>query len=129
MLGNLATDFNFKQKPRPPLLLPQHPVAAATPATGMYIAGTITALSPGSVTVQVTATGPHDTDLQGQTLTIAITQTTTVPSMANPDRPTNSKTASPSRSGSRKAPAATPRTKSAPQHPRCANSHRWEPAR
>jgi phospholipase C len=25
ILGNLANDFNFNQKPRPPLLLPLHP--------------------------------------------------------------------------------------------------------
>jgi phospholipase C len=24
-LGNLVSDFNFQQKPRPPLLLPLHP--------------------------------------------------------------------------------------------------------
>jgi hypothetical protein len=25
ILGNLLADFNFKQKPRPPLILPEHP--------------------------------------------------------------------------------------------------------
>jgi hypothetical protein len=25
VLGNLASDFNFRQKPRPPLILPLHP--------------------------------------------------------------------------------------------------------
>jgi len=86
ILGNLTTDFNFNQKPRPPLLLPQYPVPAATPVTGMYIAGTITALTANSLTVQVTTTGPHDTNLQGQTLTIAITQATTILVNGKPGR-------------------------------------------
>jgi phospholipase C len=25
ILGDLANDFNFNQKPRPPLILPEHP--------------------------------------------------------------------------------------------------------
>jgi phospholipase C len=79
ILGNLANDFNFKQKPRPPLILPQYPVPAApAPVTGMYIAGTITSLTPTTLTVQVTSTGPHDTNLQGQTLTITITPATSI---------------------------------------------------
>jgi phospholipase C len=78
ILGNLASDFDFHQKPRPPLLLPQYPVPATPPATGMYIAGTITALGSNSLTVQVTATGSHDTNLQGQTLSVAIEPKTTI---------------------------------------------------
>jgi phospholipase C len=72
ILGNLAADFNFRQKLRPPLILRQQPVPAA-PASGMYIAGTVTALGAGTINVQVTATGPYDTNLQGRTLTIAVT--------------------------------------------------------
>ena len=62
------------------MILPEYPLpAAAVFVPGRYPAGSITALGAGSLTVQVTATGPHDTDLQGQTLTIAITpQTTTL---------------------------------------------------
>ena len=78
ILGNLASDFDFHQKPRPPLLLPQYPVPATSPATGMYIAGTITKLGSDSLTVQVTTTGVHDTNLQGQTLTVTITPKTTI---------------------------------------------------
>ncbi len=78
ILGNLTADFNFKQEPRPPLILRQYPVVAATAASGMYIAGTITVLSTNSLTVQITATGAHDTNLQGRTLTIAITPATTI---------------------------------------------------
>ena len=79
ILGNLTTDFNFNQKPRSPLILPEYPLQpAAAPVQGKYIAGTITSLGTGSITVQVTGTGQHDTDLQGQTLSIALTPTTTI---------------------------------------------------
>jgi hypothetical protein len=78
ILGNLAADFNFRQKPRSPLILPQYPLPTPAPAGGMYIAGTITALASGSLAVQVTATGPHDTNLEGQTLAIKITPATTI---------------------------------------------------
>ncbi len=79
ILGNLVNDFDFNQKPRSPLLLPQYTLTAATPAArGMYIAGAVTAVGSGVVSVQVTATGAHDADLEGQTLTIAITPATTI---------------------------------------------------
>jgi len=58
----------------------------------MYIAGTITALDPGSLTVQVTATGPHDTSLQGQTLTLSITPATTILINGQPGHATNLQT-------------------------------------
>ena len=58
--------------------MPQYPVPATAPVTGMYIAGTITALGTNSLTVQITTTGAHDTNLQGQTLSIAITPKTTI---------------------------------------------------
>ena len=79
ILGNLTADFNFNQKPRAPFVLPQYPVAAAAPpVSGKYVAGTITAVGPDSLTLQVTTTGPHDTDLQGQALVVAITPQTAV---------------------------------------------------
>jgi phospholipase C len=79
ILGNLTSDFNFNQKPRAPVILPEYPVpAAAAPVTGKYVAGTITAVTPDSITVQVTATGPHDTGLNGQTLVISISPATTI---------------------------------------------------
>jgi phospholipase C len=81
ILGNLAADFDFEQSPRPPLILPQQPVPAAlAPAKvrGMLVVGTITALGPTSITIQVTGTGPHDTFFQGRTLTVAIAPTTVV---------------------------------------------------
>jgi hypothetical protein len=78
ILGNLALDFNFNQKPRPPLILSQHAMPSHQPVTGIYIAGAITALAPGLVTIQVTTTGPNDTFLQGQTLPVATTSATAV---------------------------------------------------
>ena len=84
ILGNLVADFDFHQKPRPPLILPQRPVpqtgatTPAPPAKGMYVAGTITALTGSSLRVQVTATGPHDKNLQGQALAVAITSASTI---------------------------------------------------
>ena len=82
ILGNLARDFDFKQKPRRPLLLPQHPVPAQAPAPApgldKFVAGTITAVGTGTVGVQVTATGPRDTNLLGQTLSVAVTSGTSI---------------------------------------------------
>jgi len=61
MLGNLVKDFNFKQKPREPVILPANPVtslvapsaAKATPAgTGKLLAsGTLNALLPKRLTI------------------------------------------------------------------------------
>ena len=81
ILGDLAKDFDFHQPPRRPLILPQYPLPPAATARnvkGKYVAGALTAVSSASVTVQVTATGPHDTNLQGQTLTAAITRSTVI---------------------------------------------------
>jgi len=84
ILGNLALDFNFEQKPRRPLLLAQRPVPAPAPPTapasrsGKFVAGAVTAIAPSAIGVQVTATGPHDTNLLGQTLSVAITTETTI---------------------------------------------------
>jgi phospholipase C len=81
ILGNLVRDFDFRQAPRRPLLLPERPLPAgaiATAKAGKYVAGALTAVGAGSVTVQVTATGPHDPNLQGQTLVVAVTDATTV---------------------------------------------------
>ena len=79
ILGNLIKDFDFSQPPRRPLILPEHPVPAATPpAVGRYVAGALTAVSPTTVTLQVTATGPRDTNLQGQVLTVALTAKTQI---------------------------------------------------
>ncbi|HEV2590640.1 MAG TPA: alkaline phosphatase family protein [Gaiellaceae bacterium] len=79
ILGNLTKDFDFSQPPRRPLILPEYPVPAATPPpVGRYVAGALTAVSPTTVTLQVTATGPHDTNLQGQALTVALTAKTQI---------------------------------------------------
>ena len=44
----------------------------------MYVAGAITSLTTTSITVQVTNTGPHDTKLHGQLLTVAINPDTSI---------------------------------------------------
>jgi phospholipase C len=92
ILGDLSRDFDFTQKPRPPLILPQYPlptIPATAGRAGMYIGGAISTLTPNSVTVAVTATGPHDTNLQGQTLTIAIDAGTTILINGQPANATN----------------------------------------
>jgi phospholipase C len=78
ILGDLTADFDFKQKPRSPLILPQHSVAPTPPAAGKFVAGPITALDSSALSVQVISTGPRDTNLQGQTLIVAITPATTI---------------------------------------------------
>jgi phospholipase C len=78
ILGNLVKDFNFKQKPRRPLILPQYPVPAIVPGTGLYIAGTLTDVTSTTLTIQVTATNPDDTNLLGQVLTVGLTPTTVI---------------------------------------------------
>ncbi len=89
ILGNLVKDFDFNQAPRRPLVLPQYPVAAVAPAIGKFVAGTLTAVSPQSVTVQVTATGPHDQNLQGHVLAVTITAATAVTLNGSVVSPTN----------------------------------------
>jgi phospholipase C len=79
ILGDLTKDFDFRQQPRPPLILPEYPLTPAPPAAaGVYVAGAITALTPTSITLQVTTTGPHGTNLEGQTLAVSITPQTTI---------------------------------------------------
>ena len=79
ILGNLVSDFDFHQRPRPPLILRQYPVPAAhAAARGKYAAGTITSLGRASLTLQVTSTGPHDTQLNGRLLTVAVDAATQI---------------------------------------------------
>ncbi len=82
ILGNLVADFDFHQKPRAPLILPEYPLPAAASATpkakGLYVFGSLTAVSGDRLTVQVTATGPRDAGLQGEALTVRITPATTI---------------------------------------------------
>jgi phospholipase C len=77
ILGNLTSDFNFKQRPRRPVILPQTQIPAST-AIETYVQGPITAIGTNSITVQVTVTSPHDTNFMGQSLTVAVTPTTTI---------------------------------------------------
>jgi hypothetical protein len=76
ILGNLVHDFDFRQKPRPPLILRQYPVSALPTATGEYLAGTISALHAGSLTLQVTTTGRRDASLEGRLLRIGVGRST-----------------------------------------------------
>jgi phospholipase C len=72
ILGNLVHDFDFRQKPRPPLILRQYPVPALPTAAGGYLAGTISAIRRDSLTLQVTGTGRRDATLEGRLLRIAV---------------------------------------------------------
>jgi phospholipase C len=72
ILGNLVHDFDFRQKPRPPLILRQYRVSPLPTAAGGYLAGTISALRRDSLTLQVTSTGRHDATLEGRLLRIVV---------------------------------------------------------
>jgi phospholipase C len=79
ILGNLMNDFDFNQKPRRPLILRQYPLAPyIPPAKGSYVGGSVSAVGTGTLTVQVTTTGPNDGSLQGQALQVTITPTTQI---------------------------------------------------
>jgi hypothetical protein len=78
ILGNLVHDFDFRQKPRPPLILRQYPVSALPTAAGGYLAGTISALRRGSITLQVTSTGRRDATLEGRLLRITVARSARV---------------------------------------------------
>jgi hypothetical protein len=67
ILGNIARDFNFNQKPRRPLILPEYPLTV-----GNHAGGTITAVAPDSVTVHVTWAGPLISGLQGHMLKVPV---------------------------------------------------------
>jgi len=73
ILGNLTQDFNFKQSPRAPLILPQQTVAPVPgKATGSYVIGTITAKASQSIRLQVTSTAQNDQYLLGYNLHLSI---------------------------------------------------------
>jgi len=52
--------------------------AAASAARGRWFAGTVTSVTTGALTVGVLWTGPHDSALNGDTLTVAIASTTRI---------------------------------------------------
>jgi phospholipase C len=73
ILGDMVSDFNFKQAPRPPLILPQQRVAVAPRRElGAQVVGVITHLRPSSVRVQVTSTGPEDEALLGRVVELPL---------------------------------------------------------
>jgi hypothetical protein len=73
ILGNVASDFNFNQSPRAPVLLPQHSVAPVPgKARGWYLIGTVTQQGSDSMKVQVSSTGPADQALLGKEIVVTI---------------------------------------------------------
>jgi phospholipase C len=69
ILGNLASDFDFDQTPRAPVILPQQPVAPVPGnVKGAYLIGTIFRQAPHLIDVQVSSTGPSDQSLLGKKL-------------------------------------------------------------
>ena len=77
VLGNLINDFDFKQKPRKPLILRPLPIPPVE-VRGIYIAGTVEHVTPHSVDVHVTATGRGDKNLEGRTLTVSVPAATPI---------------------------------------------------
>ena len=80
ILGNLANDFNFNQKPRAPLILPQQPVAPVPgKVTGNFVIGTITAAtSPHLFKLQISSTGKADQNLLGLEVRLQVPATTPI---------------------------------------------------
>jgi phospholipase C len=75
ILGNLVSDFNFNQAPRPPLILSQHRVAPVPgPTPGGQMVGVITVLRPTYLRVQVTSTGPAEAGLLGKVIRLPLRQ-------------------------------------------------------
>jgi phospholipase C len=80
-LGNLVRDFNFRQLPRRPLILPQRRIPMpSTPGheVGAYAAGGLTSSGHGMIKVQVTSTGPGDTYLNGKLVTVYLAPATPI---------------------------------------------------
>jgi len=74
ILGNIASDFDFNQTPRAPLILPQQAVAPIPgTAKGNYVIGTIT---PGAsqqlINLQVSSTGRSDVGLLGKQIPVEL---------------------------------------------------------
>ena len=81
ILGNLVKDFNFRQRPRRPLILRQHPLplpAAPGHEQGLYVSGGITAVGHRWLTIQVTGTAGYDAYLQGRLVTAYLAPATPI---------------------------------------------------
>jgi phospholipase C len=73
ILGNLVSDFDFNQAPRPALVLPQHPVAPVPGKRGgAPVLGVITEHRPTFVRVQVTATVTSLQSLLGHVIRLSL---------------------------------------------------------
>jgi phospholipase C len=79
ILGNLASDFNFNQAPRSPLILSEQqvaPVPGKTPGLGLI--ATITRVRRHYVRVQVISTGRADASLLGRLIRLRLLQKTPI---------------------------------------------------
>ncbi len=74
VLGNLAADFNFKRKPRPPLIFSHH---NALPS-GRFAAGIATGVGRNSIRLRVTAAGPGGASLTGTTIVVSVPSSTRI---------------------------------------------------
>ena len=75
ILGNLESDFNFKQKPRAPFIRRQHrvaPVPGRVP--GQLTVGVITELHTTYLRLQVTSTGRLATSLVGHVIRLPLSR-------------------------------------------------------
>ncbi|HEY8080476.1 MAG TPA: alkaline phosphatase family protein, partial [Acidimicrobiales bacterium] len=72
-LGDLTQDFNFRQTPRAPLVLPQQDVAPIPgKAKGDWVIGTVTVLGSGYIKLQVSSTEHADQALLGKNIRVNI---------------------------------------------------------
>jgi phospholipase C len=67
-LGDLAADFNFNQKPRPPVILKEHPLAL-----GISARGAVATVGRSSLSIQVTWAAPAAASVMGKVLNVDIT--------------------------------------------------------
>ena len=79
ILGDLASDFDFNQTPRAPLVLPQTGVAPVPgKAKGDWVMGTITAVAPNLIRLQISSTQKTSQYLLGKQIPLEIPQGTPV---------------------------------------------------
>ena len=70
ILGDLANDFDFSQKPRPPVLLPQRPIPGVT--TAAEVRATVGLVTPDELGVVVTKAPGSLVYLEGQQLGVGL---------------------------------------------------------
>jgi len=72
ILGDLAKDFDFSQKPRPPVLLPQRPIPGVTMAA--EVRATVGLVKPDELGVVVTRAPGSLVYLEGQQLGVGLSK-------------------------------------------------------